>query len=265
MQEKYKPMTKDIIDTFAIVRDVPESFRQCVSTYNTSDDIDTDRAILQHQLYCNTLSSLGLNLIRLDADDSLPDCCFTEDTVLIIDDLAIITNPGIQSRVAETVALEKTLSLFKDVSRISLPGTLDGGDVLKIEKTLYIGISSRTNAEGMRQVASVLEPRGYWIKPVEIRNTLHLKSVCTYLGNGLIILAEGYFDVNIFSGFEKIIVPKEEEYCANCLVVHKRVIIPKGFPITKALIEEKGLPVIELEMSEFRKADGALTCLSVIF
>jgi dimethylargininase len=252
-------------DTFAIVRDVPESFRQSVSYFNTSYDIDLERAKIQHQKYCDTLTKLAINLIRLDTDDSLPDCCFTEDIIVIVDDLAIITNPGIQSRVAETKALEKTLSVFKGVFRVSEPGTIEGGDVLKIDKTLYIGLSPRTNREGIRQVSSVLEPMGFWIKPVEIRNTLHLKSACTYLGNGLIILAEGYFDVNIFSGFEKIIVPKGEEYCANCLFVNNRVMIPKGFPKTKALIEEKGLIVTELEMSEFRKADGAMTCLSVIF
>jgi len=252
-------------DTFAIVRDVPESFNRCVSNSNTFDDIDTERAKWQHQQYCNTLSLLGINLIRLDTDDSLPDCCFTEDTVVIVDDLAIITSPGIKSRVAETIALEKTLSLYKNIIRINQPGTIEGGDVLIIERTLYIGISSRTNTEGIRQIAAILEPRGYWIVPVEIRNTLHLKSVCSYLGNGRIILAEGYFDLNIFSGFEKIIVPKEEAYSANCLYVNKRILIPKGFPETKELLEEKGLHVVELEMSEFRKADGALTCLSVIF
>lgn len=257
-------MTK-ITDTYAIVRDVPESFNRCVSNSNTYDDIDTELAKLQHQQYCKTLSLLGINLIRLDTDDSLPDCCFTEDTAVIIDDLAIITSPGIESRVAETIALEKTLALYKGIFRISQPGTIEGGDVLRIERTLYIGISSRTNSEGIRQMAAILEPRGYCIVPVEIRNTLHLKSVCTYLGNGLIIVAEGYFDLNIFSGFEKIIVPEEEAYCANCLSVNRRVIIPKGFPKTKELLEEKGLLVIELEMSEFRKADGALTCLSVIF
>jgi dimethylargininase len=252
-------------DTFAIVRDVPESFRESVSVLNTSHDIDLEIAKMQHLKYCNTLSKLGINIIRLDTDDSLPDCCFTEDIIAIADDIAIITNPGIQSRVAETKALEKTLSVFKDVFRITSPGTIEGGDVLKIEKTIYIGISSRTNMEGIRQFTSILEPRGYWIKPVEIRNTLHLKSVCTYLGNRRIILAEGYFDINVFSGFEKIIVPREEEYCANCLFVNNRVLIPKGFPKTKALIEAKGLIVSELEMSEFRKADGAVTCLSVIF
>jgi dimethylargininase len=251
--------------TIAVVRDVPDSFRQSVSQNNTSQGIDTGLAKLQHEQYCKTLSSLGIKLIRLEADNTLPDCCFTEDTAIIFDDLAIITNPGTESRVAETLEMEKTLSKFKTVSHIALPGKIDGGDVLKIESKVFIGISDRTNAEGIRQVSALIEPHGYRVVPVEIRNTLHLKSVCTSPGNGFIILAEGYLDDSVFSGYEKIIVPADEEYCANCLAVNGKVIITAGFPKTRTLLENKGFAVSELEMSEFRKADGALTCLSVIF
>jgi dimethylargininase len=236
-----------------------------VTTFHDKQKIDVALAKQQHQQYSRTLSSLGIKLIRIEADDTLPDCCFTEDTVIVFDDYAIITIPGATSRIPETIEIEKTLSPLKTIVHIKKPGTIDGGDVLKIGKIFFIGNSARTNEEGIRQVASVIKHKGYQVIPVKIWNTLHLKSVCTYLGNGCIILAEGYLDEKVFSEYDKIIVPKEEEYSANCLVVNGSVLIPKGFPKTKKLIENKGFPIIELEMSEIEKAEGALTCLSVIF
>jgi len=254
----------DRIDFFAIVRDVSDTFQECVTSFHTKVQIDVALAKRQHRHYCNILSSLGLKLISIEADDILPDCCFTEDTAIVIDDLSIITYPGTPSRVRETIEIEKILSPLKTIVHINEPGTIEGGDVLKIGKKIYIGSSSRTNEEGIRQVALVVEPKGYQVIPVKIKNTLHLKSVCTYMGRGCILLAEGYLDDTIFSEYDKVIVPKEEEYCANCLVVQGNVLIPKGFPKTKQLIENKGFPIIEIEMSEIEKAEGALTCLSVI-
>ncbi|MFH0760851.1 MAG: arginine deiminase family protein [Bacteroidota bacterium] len=253
------------MDVFAIVRDVPNSFQKCVTTFHNKRKINVALAKQQHQQYCETLSSLGLKLIRIEADDTLPDCCFTEDTVIVFDVFAVITIPGAPSRIPETIEIEKTLSRLKTIVHITKPGTIEGGDVLRIGKKIFIGNSGRTNEEGIRQVASVIKHKGYQVIPVKIRNALHLKSVCTYLGNGCIILAEGYLDEKIFSEYDKIIVPKGEEYCANCLVVNGSVLIPKGFPKTKKIIENNGFPIIEIEMSEIEKAEGALTCLSVIF
>ena len=253
------------MDVFAIVREVPDSFQKCVTGFHPKMQIDVGLAKHQHQRYCTTLASLGLKLIRIDADDTMPDCCFTEDTAIVVDDLAVITYPGIPSRVRETIEIEKILSPLKTIVHIKEPGTIEGGDVLKIGNKIYIGSSSRTNEEGIKQAALVIEPKGYQVIPVKIKDTLHLKSVCTYMGKGCILLAEGYLDDTVFSEYDKVILPKEEEYCANCLVVNGSILIPKGFPKTKGLIEKKGFPVIELEMSEIEKAEGALTCLSVIF
>lgn len=258
-------MTKHKIDEFAIVRNVPNSYQQCVTSFHDTPLINVDIAKQQHQQYCKTLSQLGLKLIRIDADDALPDCCFTEDPAIVFGDLAIITYPGTPTRVAETVEMEKTLLQLKKIYHITPPATLEGGDVLKIGKNIFIGNSKRTNEEGIKQVAAIIEPKGYKVTPVKIWNTLHLKSVCTYLGNNCIILSEGYLDDEIFYAFDKIIVPKEEGYCANILEINGKVLIPKGFPKTKSLIEYKGFSVIELEMSEIEKAEGALTCLSIIF
>lgn len=261
MTNSYKAMSA----TIAIVRDVPDSFQKCLTSFHTKVQIDVALAKHQHQQYCNTLSSLGLKLIRIEADDTLPDCCFTEDTAIVVDDFAVITIPGAPGRILETIEIEKILSPLKTIVHITNPGTIDGGDVLKIGKKIFIGNSARTNVEGISQVDTIVKPLGYEVIPVKIQDTLHLKSVCTYLGGGCILLAEGYLDDKIFSEYDKVVVPKEEEYCANCLVVKGNVLIPKGFPKTKGLIEMKGYRVVELDMSEIEKAEGALTCLSVIF
>ena len=260
MTNSFKAMS----DTIAIVREVPDSFQKCLTSFHTKVQIDVALAKHQHQQYCATLASLGLKLIRTEADDTLPDGCFTEDTAIVVDDFAILTIPGAPGRIPETIEIEKILSPLKTIVHITKPGTIDGGDVLKIGKKIFIGNSARTNEEGIRQVATVVYPEGYQVIPVKIQNTLHLKSVCTYLGKGCILLAEDYLDETFFLEYEMIIVPKDEEYCANCLVVSGNVLIPKGFPKTKGLIERKGFPVVELDMSEIEKAEGALTCLSVI-
>ncbi len=250
---------------FAIVRGIPGTFQQCINDFHSGTEIDVELAKKQHQAYCGILEQLGLTLIRIETDDSLPDCCFTEDTAIVIGDSGIITNPGTPPRVAETVEIKKKLSAVKNIYQITPPATIDGGDVLKIGKKIYIGNSTRTNDEGIKQVAEIINSKGYEVITVKISNTLHLKSVCTYLGNGCVLIAEGYFDINIFSDRDIIVVPKEEEYSANCLVINGTVLIPKGYKVTKSLIETKGFTVIELDMTEIEKADGALTCLSIIF
>ena len=258
-------MTEKKIDEFAIVRGIPNTFQDCVTISHNTPKINVELARQQHETYCTTLEQLGLKLIRIEADDALPDCCFTEDIAIVFNDLAIITSPGTPSRVAETVEMEKIVAPLKKIYHLSPPATLDGGDVLKIDKKIFIGNSLRTNEEAIKQVAAIINPKGYEVIGVKIWNTLHLKSVCTYLGNGCIILAEGYLDDKIFSQYDKIILPKEEAYCANCLVVNGKVLISKGFPKTKSLIEAKEFSVIEMEISETKKADGALTCSSIIF
>lgn len=250
---------------FAIVRNIPNSFQQCITGFSGKFPIDVTLAQQQHEHYCHTLVDLGLKLVRIEADDYLPDCCFTEDTAIVTDGLGIISFPGTESRHAEIIEMEKALTTYKKIQHIAAPATIEGGDVLKIGKKLFIGHSARTNEEGIKQVAGLVNELGYEVIPVKIHNTLHLKTVCTYLGNNCIIYADGHFDENIFSEYDKIIVPVTESYCANTLAVNGKVLIPKGFPLTRSLIGNKGYSIIELDMSEIEKADGALTCLSVIF
>ena len=249
----------------AIVREVPDSFTQCVTSFIGDEPIDVSLARKQHKAYCETLEHLGLKLISLTADNSLPDCCFVEDTAIVLEELAIITRPGVSSRVAETLEMKRALEPIKRLYSIKSPGTIEGGDVLRIGKKLYIGISSRTNEEGIKQVTEILNPIGYSIILVAVKDTLHLKSVVSYLGKNTIILAAEHLDPIIFSEYDKVIVPVEEAYSANCLEINGKVLMPKGYPKTKTLIEQKGIDVIELDMSEFEKADGALTCKSILF
>ncbi|HMG14388.1 MAG TPA: arginine deiminase family protein [Saprospiraceae bacterium] len=250
---------------YAIVRDIPDSFAQCVTSFVSTNPIDVALARHQHQLYCNTLERLGLKLIRIEADNTLPDCCFVEDTAIVLDELAIISNLGLASRVSEIKAMEIALIPYKNLKHIIPPGTLEGGDVLRIDKQVYIGISARTNEDGINQVKEILHSLEYTVHPIKIKGTLHLKSVVTYLGNNTIILAEGHLEDSVFSTYEKIITPMNEAYCANCLLINEKVLVPKGYPASKSLIEEKGFELIELDMSEFEKADGALTCKSILF
>jgi dimethylargininase len=142
---------------------------------------------------------------------------------------------------------------------------IDGGDVLKVEDKVFIGLSARTNSEAIEQVRKILRSSGLDVIPVNVHNVLHLKSACTYLGDNCVVLSNGNFDTNVLSGLRKIIVAKGEEYAADCLAVNGTVLIAKGYPKTKSLIENEGFPVEELEMSEFRKGEGALTCLSIIW
>lgn len=258
-------MKEDINIKNAIVREIANTYNNCVVTFSDTPLIDVSLAKQQHNNYCNVLSQVGVDITKLEADDNLPDCCFVEDTAIIIEDIAIITYLGTESRVNETYEIEKSLKNYKKIYHINLPGTIEGGDVLKIDKKIYVGISQRTNIEGINQLALIVKDKGYEVIGVNIWDTLHLKSACTYLGNNVVIFSQGHFDESIFSSYDTIIVPKEEEYCANTLTINGQVLIPKGFPITKGLITIKGFSVIELEMTEIQKAEGALTCLSLLF
>jgi len=248
---------------YALVRNVPNTYDHCVT--KQQEKIDVTLAKQQHADYCNALEKIGLQLIRLEADDSLPDCCFVEDTAIAVDDIAIITNPGAISRRAEVAAVEKEISKYKTIHRIDAPATIDGGDVLQIGKKIFIGLSERTTQEAIDQVQEIVRSKGFEVIGVPIHHTLHLKSVATALTDSQIILNAAHFDEALFSGLRKIIVPEQEHYAANCLAVNETIFIPSGFPVTKSLIEGAGFSTVELENSEFKKGDGALTCLSILF
>lgn len=248
---------------YALVRPVPASYDKCIRT--NRENIDVQLAIKQHEEYCKALKELGLKLIWVKRDDSLPDSCFIEDTAVVFDGKAIICNMKMKSRREEVNEVAKTLRNYKNIQFVRFPATIDGGDVLKIDDKVFIGLTSRTNRQAVNQLEKILEGYGLKIIPVKVRGVLHLKSACTYLGNNCVALAKGNFDINILKGYNKFIVPCDEAYAANFLSVNGKIIMAKGYTKTKKLVEKMGFDVKELDISEFRKGDGALTCLSIIW
>jgi dimethylargininase len=200
----------------------------------------------------------------LEADERYPDSVFVEDTAIVTDRCAIVTNPGAEERKGEVHGVEMMLAeLYGDVERIIDAGTLDGGDVLQVGDHFFVGLSKRTNREGAEQLAAILHRYGFGISFVELRRYLHLKTGAAYLGNDDLVVAGELVDKDEFRGFEKIVVPPEEEYGANCIRIGDRVLVAAGYEGAKRGISERGYEVTELEMSEFRKLDGGLSCLSL--
>jgi dimethylargininase len=246
----------------AIVRRPGRNFAEGITTANLGKP-DFEKALEQHSAYCDALTRCGLELIVLEADERYPDGCFVEDTAIVTGEVAVIARPGAQTRMGEEAEISEILSEFRKIETIKLPGTLDGGDVLRVENHFFIGISGRTNRDGARQLSTILSKYGYTASETEVGEGLHLKSGIAYLGKGNFISVEGFSKIADSSGI--IISDLQESYSANCLRVNDFLLIPRGFPKSKKKIVELGNNIIELDMSEFRKMDGGLTCLSLLF
>lgn len=250
----------------AVVREVAETLDKCVRTYSPRNRVNLDLAKSQHDLYCKALERRNLKLFRVPADNSFPDCVFVEDPAVVYKETAIICNMGAKSRVGEVEGVRKRLAtILKKVVDIRYPATIEGGDVLRVNDRLFVGITSRTNEDGVNQLRNALTNEECEITPVWVHNILHFKSACSYLGDDVIIVNPGYFDLKVFSSFNLISLPKKEAYAANCLSINGKVFISKGYPRTKKLIENEGFETEELDVSEFKKCEGSLTCLSIIF
>ena len=219
----------------------------------------------QHKIYIDTLEKLGLQVIELEALKDYPDAHFVEDTAVIIPEVAIIARSGAKSRRGEEVSIEKELAKFKNIEKIISPGTLDGGDILLVEKKVYIGISERTNQEGANQLSEFLSNYGYESETIQVEEGLHLKSDVNYIGKNTLLVTEKYFNNPAFKNYTKICVDANEVYAANSLLINDKLIVPKGFPKTKIKLQQAGFDTIEIDMSESQKMDGGLTCLSLRF
>jgi dimethylargininase len=247
----------------AIVRGVPETVSAGITTAELGNP-DAERAREQHRSYVAALAECGLEVIMLEADERYPDSVFIEDTAVVTDRCAIVTNPGAEERKGEVDEVEKPLEgLYGDVEGITDPGTVDGGDVLQVGDRFFVGLSKRTNVEGAEQLAAILKGYGFGVSFVGLRRFLHLKTGVACLGDDVLVVAGELVEKGEFRGFDKIVVPAEEEYGANCIRINDRVIIAAGYEAAKRGISERGYEVIELEMSEFRKLDGGLSCLSL--
>jgi dimethylargininase len=236
----------------------------------TSSDLgppDFALALEQHQAYCRTLERLGLSLERLPADPGFPDSTFVEDAAIVTSKGAILTRPGAPSRAGEVKVMGEALSRwFPELDRITPPGTVDGGDVCEAGDHVFIGISQRTNKEGAAQLAHWLAGGDFGSSLIDIREVpgmLHLKTGLSWLGGRRLLAWDAIAGHQALCDWEVIEMPKGEEYAANCVLVNDTVLVPEGFPRTAELVSRLGHAVAAIDMSEFRKMDGGLSCLSV--
>jgi dimethylargininase len=223
----------------------------------------------QHARYCAALQQCGLAITTLEADLRYPDSTFVEDTAVITPRAAILTRPGARTREGEVDAIRSTIGgFFRAVLEIEKPGTLDGGDICEADGHFFLGLSQRTNEEGVRQLAGYLAGQGYTSSVVDIRgmtSILHLKSGISYIGNNTLVVMEDMAGNELFRGYELIRVAATESYAANCVRVNERVLVAAGYPQLNAELEGRGFSPLVLEMSEFQKMDGGLSCLSLRF
>jgi dimethylargininase len=221
--------------------------------------------LTQHLSYTAVLRSLGLKILKLPSLPEFPDAHFIEDVAVITPEIAVITRPGAPERLGEIEHIRDILSDLRPLAAIEEPGTLDGGDVMRIEQTVYIGLSTRTNEEGAKQLAGILAPYGYETHLVPLVEGLHLKSSVNYIGRNTLLMTEAWASHPLFESFDKIIVPAEEAYAANSLLVKNRLLTPMNFPETQALLREAGFEILEIDATEMQKMDGGMSCMSLRF
>lgn len=280
----------------AITREVSSSLNDCELSFHARHSIDVARATAQHKAYQDCLADLGVRIISLPAEPGLPDAVFVEDPAVVVDEVAVISNMGAPSRRPEARSLANALSRYRPLKFLVEPATLDGGDVLRVGRSVYVGLSRRTNRDGINQLSDLLRPYGYRVQPVEVRGCLHLKSACSYIGNNTILVNRSWIDAERFHGFELLHVPEEEPAAANALLLNDVVIMPglmsqsrlpgfpshtqslggsrrkvwrsqtpSCFPKTQALLEERGFCVRTIDVSELQRAEAGVTCCSLIF
>ena len=254
--------------TRAIVKEPCASFASGLTTVDLGKP-DLEVVLRQHRAYCEALESCGIELIRLPPDDQYPDSTFVEDTALLTDRGAVLTRPGDVSRRGEVESIAPVVrKYFRQIYSINEPGTVDAGDVCEAGEHFFIGISRRTNEPGAQQLAGYLNSVGYSSSLIDIRglsNILHLKSGMAYLSGKRLVVIEALRNVPEFSGYDLICLNSTEEYAANCLSLNGRILIASGFSSVKRELELLGYPTISLDMSEFQKMDGGLSCLSLRF
>jgi dimethylargininase len=249
--------------THALVRPPGDEFAQALSEQIPRPSIDTSLARAQHVEYCAALRTAGLHLVELPADDPHPDACFVQDTAVIWGGVAVIARFGAESREGEQDATRHALQGVLRISEVRPPGTLEGGDVLIIGSRLFVGLSARTNRSGMAQLREVLELEGATVEALDVPEGLHLLTGCTYLGHGILLATDTYAHLPAFAGLEIIHVPSWEAPAANALAIGEHVILPVGYPRIAVAIRERGFEVLSVPLSEFAKADGGATCLSL--
>lgn len=249
----------------ALTHRVSPQISQCELTFVGREPIDLALAEAQHQHYCETLRALGLEVLTLSGNAAFADACFVEDTAIVAGDQGLITSMGVASRRGETALIAHELGKYLQLSHVSLPASLEGGDVLRVGHTFFAGLSIRTNAEGIAALKAWAEPLGYRVVPVDTAASLHLKSACTALDDETLLINPDWLDTAAFEGFRLVTVAETEPSAANLLRVDDTLCVQKGFPRTAEKLTSQGRKLVWMDTSELGKAEGALTCLSLLF
>ena len=256
------------MNRIAIIRPVSRSIVHCELTHLAREPIDYDRAVRQHGAYEAALAALGCEIVRAPAAHDMPDAVFVEDVALVLDEVAVMTRPGAASRRGEAPGVEQELARHRRVVRIGAPGTLDGGDVLRVGRRFFAGRSSRTNDAGIAQLRTLVSEHGYPVDAVDVGGCLHLKSAVTAVGEHALLGNSAWVDRRVFGDVEWIEVDPAEPQAANALWVDDGVIYPRGYARTAALLrahlEAKGMSLHLVDASELAKAEGGVTCCSLI-
>ena len=248
----------------AVTRQVSPRFNECEITHIDRSSINIDIARAQHEGYVQALKDMGCELIELPAEADLPDSVFVEDTAFILPEAAVITRPGADSRRPETESIIRALRPYRELLFINEPGTVDGGDVLVLDKDIFVGMSTRSNQAAVDQMNILIGKFGYQAQAVELHDCLHLKSAVTQVDAKTLLINRNWVDAHHFAGFDLIDVHPSEPFAANCLPVNGEILFPAAFPKTRAKLEARGYKVRTLQVDELAKAEGAVTCCSLI-
>ncbi len=250
--------------TIAITRDVSPRMNECEITYIERIPIDVNLARQQHHDYIEALKALGCEVIVLPAEADLPDSVFVEDTAFILPEIAVITRPGADSRKAEVDSIMKALDPYRPLLRITEPATVDGGDVLVVGRNIYVGLSTRSNDIAVRQMRELLSAYGYSVTGIQMHDCLHLKTAVTRVDDKTLLLNPKLVDTHHFESFDLIDVDPSEPFAANCLPIGDFIVFPTSFPRTRAKLEARGCKIKAVQVDELAKAEGAVTCCSLI-
>ena len=249
----------------AITREVSPSLADCQLTHVARTPIDIARAQAQHRAYQRLLASLGCKVLTLDAEAAMPDAVFVEDVAIVLDEIALMTRTGAESRRGEAASVAALLARYRPLVHMEPPATLDGGDVLRVGRTLYVGRSGRSNEAGRAQLEQAVAGFGYRVVPVAMRDCLHLKSALTAVRDDTLLLQPRWAEASAFSGFRIIEVDPDEEHAANILRIGETVVMPANFLRTAQRLRDIGIEVATVDVSELQKAEGATTCCSLVF
>ena len=249
----------------AITREVNAALGDSERTFLPRVRIDIDLALQQHQQYQSVLSSLGCEIVTLPTEPGLADSVFIEDTAMVLDEIAVLCRPGAASRQPEVAGVESVLQQYRTLASIQPPGTLDGGDLLRAGKVIYAGLSTRSNKSGIDQLRSIVADYGFSVQTVETTKCLHLKSAVSEVAAGSLLINPDWINRSVFRDCDLIDVDKKEAHGANALRVGRSVIYPSSFPRTMEKLVARGIALTPVNVSELQKAEGAVTCCSLIF